>query len=168
MRTILGLLLLACAPASALHASSLRVTPQRTGARSSAVTMMPIGVPKVHQCTRHRPPAARAVIDFVVLRAGALPISRCLQCRLGARSCHARTPARPFVPVSDTPHARRWTSTTGCTASASSSLGSKSPTTSQTKSSASCCTSIRKCATLTRLHACLAALHAAPHPEACP
>ena len=65
--------------------------------------MMPIGVPKVHQCTRHRPPAARAVIDFVVLRAGALPISRCLQCRLGARSCHARTPARPFVPVSDTP-----------------------------------------------------------------
>ena len=45
------LLLLACAPANALHASRLRLTPQRTCARSSAVTMMPIGVPKVRTQT---------------------------------------------------------------------------------------------------------------------
>ena len=51
-----SLLLIACAPASALHASSLRATPQRTRARSP---MMPIGVPKVRPCTKTTPPPAR-------------------------------------------------------------------------------------------------------------
>ena len=48
MRVLLTstLLLLLFSAASALHASSLRVTPQRARARS--ITMMPIGVPKVN------------------------------------------------------------------------------------------------------------------------
>ena len=48
MRVLLTstLSLLLISAASALHASSLRVTPQRARARS--ITMMPIGVPKVN------------------------------------------------------------------------------------------------------------------------
>ena len=48
MRVLLTstLSLLLFSAASALHASSLRVTPQRARARS--ITMMPIGVPKVN------------------------------------------------------------------------------------------------------------------------
>ena len=45
----------------------------------------------------------RAVINFSVLRAGALPISRCLPSRLGAQSCHTHLPTHLFVLVSDTP-----------------------------------------------------------------
>ena len=54
MRVLLTstLSLLLFSAASALHASSLRVTPQRARARS--ITMMPIGVPKV--CHTRAPP----------------------------------------------------------------------------------------------------------------